>query len=57
MDTPHPGWVVLRDLVSYIPAIIALALITNDWDSEWLVIACLAMGAGGSKLIERFKLK
>ena len=56
METTHPGWLIARDLISYIPAIIALTLITNEWDGEWLVIACLGIGAGGAKLLDKFKI-
>ncbi len=46
---------VARDLVSYIPALVVLLLITNSWDQEWLVLGALAMGAGGKAYVEQLK--
>lgn len=51
----HPIWKLLADVISYIPAVFALLLITNSWDSEWLVIAALAAGAGGKHLLDNLR--
>lgn len=55
MTADHPVWEILKDLVSYVPALFCLLLITNNFDSEWLVVAALVAGAGGKALVQNLR--